>query len=442
MKLNVSEARSILNLAWPVMLSRAGAFIIITVDTAMCGRFSTDELAYYGISGAPLLPALLIGIGMLVGIAILTASADGANTPVSCGHIWRIGLLHAMILGFLLGLTLQAGEQILALGGQSDAMAEGGGRVLRMHGWGMPGLLGVIATTLFLEGLQRPFAGMVVMLGANLVNFVLNWIFIFGNLGAPAMGAEGAAFATTIVRWLSFFALAAYVLYSVDRVKYGLLSRIPAKSFREISRKLRQLGYPAALAHCMESSSFAVMTLFAGIMGVLQTAVWSAVMQLIAIAFMFALGFTMAASVRVANHIGQRNFADVGQAGWISALLGTVIMIIFSVLFFVAPSFFSTIYSNDPAVIMLTAPVVVLAAFAIIPDGLQAVLVGALRGLQDMWFITLTMFVSWWAVMLPIAYFTGVHQGGGPAELMISVAFGAAVAVCMLAARFRYKCRL
>ncbi len=424
------------------MLSRAGAFLIITVDTAMCGRYSTDELAYYGISGAPMLPALLVGIGMLVGIALLTARADGANQCATCGQVWRVGMLHALVLGIATGIILQFGEQILLIAGQSEFLAAGAGPVLKMHGYGMAGLLCGIATTLFLEGLQRPTPGMIVMFGANIVNVGLNWLLIYGNLGFPEMGAEGAAFATAIIRWLSFAALAAYVLYAVDRVKYGLLMRISKSGLKQLSKQLRHLGYPAALAHSLESSSFAIMTLFAGLMGVVQTAVWSASMQLIALAFMFALGFSMAASVRVANHIGQHDFKSIPYAGWIAAGLGTLVMSAIGVAYFSVPEFFSSIYSDDADVIAATAIVVVITAFAMIPDGLQTVLVGALRGLQDMWFITLSMFVSWWVVMLPIAFYAGVSQDGGPAALMISVGIGALVAVCMLGARFRHKCRI
>ncbi len=424
------------------MLSRAGAFVIITIDTAMCGRYSTHELAFYGIASAPLIPALLIGIGMLLGVALLTARADGANQCGACGQVWRIGLIHALILGIITGILLQFGEQILLLGGQTELLAEGGGEVLKMHGLGMAGLLCVIATTLFLEGLQRPVPGMIVMLGANILNIFLNWMFIFGNLGVPELGAQGAALATSIVRWLSFFALAGYVLYSVDKVKYGLINRIPKATMMQLSKRLRQLGYPAAIAHFMESTSFSVMTLFAGIMGVLQTAAWSAAMQLIALAFMFALGFSMAASVRVANHTGQRNFKNIPSAGWIAVALGTFVMLVIGAMYLAQPEFFARIYSDDSQVVVATAALIVITAFVMVPDGMQAVLVGALRGLQDMWFITLSMFISWGVVMIPIAYFAGIKLNGGPEALMISVGIGAMVAVCMLGARFKQKSKI
>ncbi len=438
---NLKETKSILNLAWPVMLSRAAAFLIITVDTAMCGRYSTDALAYYGISSAPMLPALLVGIGMLVGIALLTARAEGARQCEACGKVWRVGLIHAMALGIVSGIILQFGEQILLLAGQSEYLATGGGVVLKMHGYGMAGLLCAIATTLFLEGLQRPFAGMVVMFASNVLNVALNWMFIYGNLGVPEMGAEGAALATAIVRWVTFFTLAAYVLYALDRKEYGLLARISKSELRQTSKNLRVLGYPAAVAHSLESSSFSVMTLFAGFLGVLQTAVWSATMQLIALAFMFALGFSMAASVRVANHTGQRNFKDIPSAGWTAAVLGALVMTLICIAYLAAPNFFAAIYSDDAEVVAATAGVIVITAFVMIPDGLQTVLVGALRGLQDMWFITLSMLVSWWLVMVPIAYYAGVVQNGGATALMLSIGIGAIVAVFMLGARFKYKCR-
>ena len=414
-------------------------FMIITIDTAMCGWAGTNELAYYGIASAPLFPALLIGIGMLLSVAIFTAGADGAGKYEECGQIWKVGVIHALILGVLLGVLLLFGELFLSITGQSQELAEGGGRVLVMHGYGMAGLLAMIATSLFLEGLQRPLPAMFVMVGANILNIALNWVFIFGNLGAEASGAEGAALATTIVRWASFLSLATYILLALDTIKYGIRQKLELVRLRIISKRMRALGYPAAIAHFMESASFSVMTLFAGLLGILATAVWSVTMQLIAIAFMFALGFTMAASVRVANHVGSRNWSRIPRAGWTAAALGSVVMIIIGVAYYFGPEFFASLFTDDSLAIATIIPVIIIAAFVMLPDGLQAVLVGALRGLQDMWFITLTMITSWWLVMLPTAYYFAIVKQYGTIALISCVGGGAIVSCLMLAIRFYLK---
>ena len=262
------------------------------------------------------------------------------------GVIWRVGLVHALVIGIVLGILMQFGEQFFLLVGQGAELSQGAGRVLAMNGLGLAGLLCIITTSLFLEGLQRPVPAMVVVVGSNFLNIYLNWVLIFGNHGAPAMGAEGAALATSIVRWVAFFALLAYVFYAVDRVKYGILIKI--SQFREFSKNLRQLGYPTAIAHGMESASFLVVTLFAGYMGVLQTAAWTIGMNLITLAFMVALGFAMAASVRVANYLGQNDPHTAAASGWTALTLSLVCLGLIMALFLVCSGISGTDLHTGP----------------------------------------------------------------------------------------------
>ena len=277
------------------MLGRAGLLILTLVDTAMTGHAGTLELAYYALAMAPQLTIMLIGIGSLLGTVILTAQADGAGRTQECGTIWCVAMLHALVYGLGLWLLSYAGEWFLTLTGQSADLARGGGEVLVMFAWSLPAMLLYVATTFFLEGINRPVPSMLVMLFANVLNVGLNWVLIYGHWGLSPMGAEGAALATSLVRWVMFLSLAIYVLLRIDRQRYGVVSAL-----REpwcCGRKLRRIGYPTALTQGLESSAFSAMTLFAGWLGALQVAAFQVTMSLIALVFMFALGFSTAASV-------------------------------------------------------------------------------------------------------------------------------------------------
>ena len=434
--MTTSEVWPIFRLAGPVLLSRAGVILIVTVDVAMCGYAGLNELAFYGLANGPQVSMILIGIGSILPIVILTASSDGSGRYRRCGQILRVGIVHALVLGILLGILMQFGEVFFRLTGQSDALSEGSGPVLAMHGLGLGGMLCMVATSLFLEGLQRPVPAMVVTLGSNVVNFYLNWVLIFGHHGAPAMGAEGAALATSITRWLSFFVLLIYILRTFDLAKYGIKG--PITQFRLISKRLRRLGYPTAIAHGMESASFLAMTLFAGYMGVLQTAAWTIGFNLITIAFMVALGYAMAASVLVANHLGRKEMSKAAAAGWTASLLATITLILLAVLFLYIPEHLARIYTNDPEVLLLATPVVLVASFIMILDGIQAVGVGILRGYRNMWFITMSMIASFWGVMVPLGWYLGLYLDGGPVELMWAVGVACIVAIALLFARFRF----
>ena len=235
--------RPTLRLAVPVMFARLGALLLVVVDSAMVGQVGGSELAYYGLAGAPQVPLLLVGIGLLLGIVILTAQADGRGEANNCGAVWCVGLVHALIYGVVLAGICQLGEQFLLSTGQSSDLAEGAGSVLIMLGWGLPGMLLYIATIGFLEGLHRPLPGMVAMIVGNLLNVGLNWVFIYDHGGFVGMGADGAALATAIVRWILFVIVLVYVLARIDRHRYGI-----NPSFRDgwvLGKRLRR----ARLSH-------------------------------------------------------------------------------------------------------------------------------------------------------------------------------------------------
>lgn len=424
-----------LRLALPVMVARAGLLVLVAVDTAMTGHAGAVELAHYGLAQAPQLPMMLVGIGLLMGTVVLTAQAEGAGTPAESGAVWRVALLHAVVLGVGFMVLCQAGAWFLILVGQTPELARGAGNVLVMFGWSLPAMMLYVATTYFLEGINRVLPGMFIMLAANGLNVALNWLFIFGHWGASAMGAEGAALATSIVRWFMFVAIAGYVLTRVDRRRYGVLGSIV--DVRGLSRRLRRIGYPLGLSHGLETSAFAAMTLFAGLLGPAQIAGYQVAMNLVALVFMFALGFSTTASVRVGNAVGRRDSEAMARAGWVALGLATLVMVVFAVIYRSLPGLLAGVYTDDIAVAAVAIPTIGIAALVLIFDGTQGVLMGALRGAADVWPATFLYLVSFWLLMVPIGYVFGVLRGGGAPALMTAVGIGSAAAAVMLAVRFR-----
>ncbi|MFQ5958181.1 MAG: MATE family efflux transporter [Alphaproteobacteria bacterium] len=428
-----------LRLALPVMVARAGVLVLVAVDIAMTGRAGAVELAYYGLAMAPQVPMMLVGIGLLMGTVVMTAQAEGAGSPAECGAVWRVALVHAVTLGVLFMALSQAGEWFLALVGQAPDLARGGGRVLVMFGWSLPAVLLYTATTFFLEGINRPAAGVVVMVFANLLNFALNWLFIYGNGGAPAMGAEGAALATTLARWFMFLAIATYALLRVDRARYGIHGAIA--DARALGRRLRRIGYPMGLGLGLETGSFAAMTLFAGLLGPTQVAAYQVAMSLVAVVFMCAIGFATAASVRVGNAVGRRDQGGVRLAGWVALGLAASVLAAFGIVFRSVPDALVGVYTSEPAVIAVAIPTVLVAGLILVFDGAQAVLMGALRGIADVWPATALYFICFWLVMVPAGYLLGVARAGGAPALMVAVGVGCAAAVVSLALRFHVVSR-
>ena len=423
-----------LRLALPVMVSRAGLIVLVAVDTAMTGHAGSEQLAFYALGLAPQIFVLLVGLGLLLGTVVMTAQAEGAGHSHACGAIWRVALVHAALIGLLQLLLMFGGETFLRLTGQTETLAYGGGQVMIALGWSLPAMLMFIATTLFLEGIGRPLPGLIVMLVANGLNVVLNAVLIQGYGELPAMGAEGAALATTMVRWFMFVAILGYVLLRVDANHYGLKG--PIQQFRRRGRTLRRIGYPMALTHGLESGAFSCMTLFAGLLGAVQVAAFQIAMTAISLVFMSAQGFATAASVRVGHAVGRNDGRGIRVAGWTATGLACATLALFALIFVTQAHWVVQFFSNDAEVVAVALVTVTVTGLVLIPDGLQAVLIGALRGMGDVWPAAGLFLIAFWLVMVPAGYILGVILEYGAAGLIMAILLGTTVAAVCVAWRF------
>ena len=420
--------------AGPVILARAGLLVMVAIDSAMLGHYGTASLAYYAAANAAQVVMILIGVGLLQGTVIFVSQAHGARDYAACGTYWRVSFVHGAFLGVVMGLICLLGRYTLEATGQEPEVVIGGGRVLDMIAWGSPPLMMWVVCTHFLEGLSRPIPGMLVMLGAVLLNALLNWILIFGNLGGPELGAEGAAIATSLVRWVMFGALLLVVLRQTDARALGI--HRPVTDFWGVSKRLRRIGYPLGAARGLETAAFAALVMFAGHLGTTSLAAYQIGYNLIGLVFMVAIGTAGASMVRVGNAVGRRNATDVVRAGWAGVLLIACLMACFAGPFLGLGLPLATLYTDDPAVLPLAASLIVICGIILVFDGMQAVLMGALRGVADVWVPPGLQLISWWCITVPIGYTLAFVVGIGVEGLMWGILAGALSAAVLLSGRF------
>jgi multidrug resistance protein, MATE family len=302
---------------------------MLSVDTMIAGRAGGNELAYIGISMAPQLIMLTIGVGLLVGTLVLAAQAHGANREADCGRIWRLALLFAGALGILFACLQWHGDALLGLLGEDMDIARGGGQVLQMWAIGTPGFMLYMATSSFLEGISRPRAAMFISVGANLLNYFLARSLVFGHFGLPALGAAGAALATSITLWLMFLSLAIYVLRLPDRKSLGIGA--PLAGHYRLVGKMLLLGLPVALSAAFETAAFSGAAVMAGWLGATQLAAYQLASNVINFLYMISLGLATAAAVRVGNALGSRDQRSVVLAGWTAVGLTFFLMAVIGV---------------------------------------------------------------------------------------------------------------
>ena len=209
----------------------------------------------------------------------------------------------------------------------------------------------------------------------------------------------------------------------------------------KLGKRLRRIGYPMGLAHGLEASAFSTLTLFAGLLGPVEVSGYLVAMNLVATVFMGAIGFATAASVHVGNAVGRQDPHGARTAGWVAVGATVTVMVALGIIFISFPDVLAAIYANDARITAVAVPTLMVAAFALLPDGVQAVLMGALRGTADVWPATALYLVSFWGVMVPCGYYLGVKLGGGAPALMQAIIIGTVLATLLLGWRFHQVSR-
>jgi MATE family multidrug resistance protein len=415
------------------MLARVGQLALVTVDTVMTGRYAADALAAYALAQAVFMTLMLLGMGLVTGTVVLVAQADGAGRKAECGTIWRTALADSLFLGAFGALLLLPGRTIFLTLGQDPELAAAAGATLRMLAIGLPGLLAFQVTSFLLEGIRRPQLPLLVMVGGNLANLLLNAVLIEGRFGLPAMGAEGAALATSLVRIGMAAALALAALRLPVARSYGLVG--PSVPVPRLRRRLLALGVPVAASQGLESTAFNLLIVMAGWLGATALASFQILLNLTALVYMLTIGVATATAVRVGGAVGRGVLGEAARAagtGLGAGLLATGIAGLFLLL--LRPQLLAA-YTADPAVLALAAPVVLLLPPALLLDCAQGVLGGALRGGSDVRVPTLLYLVAFWGVQLPAAYLAAIVFGLGVAGLVLGILVGCAAATLLLGGR-------
>lgn len=434
------DMRETLRLGTPVMFARAGILAMFVVDSVMVGQVGADELGFLSLGLTMQMLLMLVSVGILQGAMVMTAQAIGAREEARVGAVWRVSLLHAFALGTVFALVSLLTGPFLRLTGQSEPAIAGAVAVAHQFAWGMPGMLLYIACGYLLEGIGRAHVGMFVLLGANLLNVALNAVFVWGWLGiVPAMGADGAVLATSLIRWLMFASALVYIAVRIDWRRYGLsldLRLALRPEGLEAGRRMRRLGLPMGLAQAVESGAFQSIVLMAGRLGPAALAAHHVTMTYIQIIYMVAVGLAAATSIRVGRAVGRGDLAAVRLAGWAGLALVALIMLAPALVFALAPQGAAAFFVGDPAVLAIARVTLLVTSLLVVFDGLMGVAMGALRGTGDVWVPLALHGAVFWLIAVPFAFALSFGLGLGAAGLTFGLLAGVALSSLVLALRF------
>lgn len=428
------HASELLRLATPIVISRSGFLLLVMADTVMTGHFAAEQLAYLAIGLGLIMPMMITALGMIMGTLVLTANAYGGGRLSECGPVWRRSLGYAFTLGLICIAIGFFGHELLLMTGQTPEISRYGGEIMWIVSLGLPGHLLFLSSAYFLEGIGRPSLAMFVMVAANILNVCLNWLLIDGPLTADPLGAAGAAWATTATRWFMAGSLALIVWYLRDRDVFAI--RAPMIGGFRSWQELRRIGYAIGLSVGVESLAFACLNAFAGWLGKIPLAAYGLTLNLMALAFMLAIGIGSATAIRVGIAFGRGDIPDAALAGWTGLGANVLVMCATGVVayFFNAP--LAGIYTDDPILLAEAVVTVAFITWIFVPDGGQAVMANALRGRKDVWMPTVIQTASFFGVMVPYGYISAFIWERGTVGLFEGILAGCIVSLAALSYRF------
>jgi multidrug resistance protein, MATE family len=435
LRLWLRETRPTMRLALPIMAGMVSQMLMGLADTIMVGRVGVIPLAAATLVNAVAHLPLVFGFGLLSAIAVLTAQAFGAKRSDEAGEVLRHGLVTSVGMGVLATASLVCLHPFLhRLGQPPEVSAEAGPYLLLFAASLLPGLVAHGAKQ-FSEALKHPWTPMFILLGGVLLNVLLNWVLIYGNWGAPALGLEGAGWATLGARSVIAFFMVTYVLVA-PKLQAFHPRRWRTGFARQRIKDLLRIGMPVAWQHLLEVGAFAFAALMMGWISAEALAAHQIAITCAATTFMFALGIGMAVCIRVGHAYGAAQYARMRRIGFAGIALAAAIMGSFGVMFMIAAKPIAGLFIDSPVVVTLAAQLLIIAAIFQVADGVQVVSLSALRGLSDVRMPALIAMLAYWALALPMGSGLAFYAGEGAVGIWIGLAVGLGVAAVLLALRF------
>ncbi|MGY5847059.1 MATE family efflux transporter [Salegentibacter sp. HM20] len=426
-----------LHIAFPVMLGQLGHVMVGLVDNLMIGRLGAAPLAAVSLGNSLVFIALSLGIGFSFAITPLIAEADGEGNLEKGRSYFHHGLILCTINGILLFIALLVAKPVLNYMDQPPEVVALAIPYLEIVAFSMIPLMAFQAYKQFADGLSQTKYAMYATLLANLVNILFNYLLIYGIWIFPRLELQGAAIGTLLSR---FFML--WFVWEIlrRRKKFAAYFEWSRKEILKtpIFRRLLSLGFPTALQMLFEVAIFTATVFLAGTLGTNPQAANQIALNLASMTFMIAVGLGVTATIRVGNQKGLRHFKDLRRIAMSTFLLVFLIEAVFAVMFIAFKDYLPGFYLDDVEVIFLASQLLIVAALFQLSDGLQVVILGALRGLQDVKIPTLICFISYWIIGFPVSWYYGKEEQLGSMGIWLGLLAGLTASALMLYLRFNY----
>lgn len=417
------------------MISMLGQVMTGVADSVMVGWLGATPLAASSFANIFFSLPLFFGVGVSYAVTPLVAEAHSTQNKSKIIENLRAGFLINMIVGCLLVALIFSVEPLLRFMGQPPEVVDAALPYLSIIAPAIIPTMLFQTFRQFAEGLHRTRMAMVIVIASNLLNIGLNYVFIYGKFGAPEMGLIGAGLATLIARVVMGVWMAAYVFWGEAFAPYRAGFRLWPIDW-SLVRKQLHIGLPAGSQYIFEAGAFGFSAVMMGWLGTVPLAAHQIAINLATISYMTTSGIAAAATIRVAHFLGLKDFHAMRRVAFVMLGMAAFIMALWAVLFIVGKRFLPILYIQDEVVLQVVAPLMIIAGFFQLSDGLQVVCAGALRGVKDVKIPSLLIFMAYWVIAIPFGYWLTFPMELGPSGVWLGLLTGLTITATLMIIRF------
>ncbi|KAB0303705.1 MATE family efflux transporter [Vibrio fortis] len=402
-----TEASNLIKLATPVLIASVAQTGMGFVDTVMAGGVSAIDMAAVSIAASIWLPSILFGVGLLMALVPVVAQLNGSGRQEKISFEIQQGAVMALLISIpIVGVLFQT-QGILNLMDVEPLMAAKTNGYMHAVMYAVPAFLLFQTLRSFTDGMSLTKPAMVIGFIGLLLNIPLNWMFVYGKLGAPALGGVGCGVATAIVYWVMFALLLGYVMTSKRLAKINLFGQFHKPQLKAQVR-LFKLGFPVAAALFFEVTLFAVVALLVAPLGPMIVAAHQVAINFSSLVFMLPMSVGAAVSIRVGHKLGENDTEGAKIATHVGILVGLAMSLVTALITVVFREQIALLYTENQAVITIAMQLLLFAAVYQCTDAIQVIAAGALRGYKDMRSIFNRTFIAYWILGLPLGYILGM----------------------------------
>ena len=439
--LDKNFTRETLKLALPVMLTQVGQVSVHLFDNIIVGKLlGAKALAAVSLGNAIFFSIFIFGMGFSLAIPPLVSEAHSQHQHDRINNVFRHGFVINVLLGLLLMLAIFGFIPLLPHFNQPKEILPDTVTYLSIVTISILPFMVFQTMREVSEGLSYTIGVTKATIIANIINIILNYVFIKGLFGIPAMGVAGSAWATFIARIFMMIFLYFVLLRQESTKRYIKEFSLKIELFtKEMFEKLIRLGFPTALQMFFEVTAFAAAAFICGLISAKDIASHQIALSMASFTFNLCIGFSVASTIMIGRKLGEKDFVNLEKVGFNNLKIAFIFMLLCGLFFIVGRDILPTYFTKkeDAEVILLASKLLIIAALFQLSDGIQVTALGCLRGIQDVKVPSILTFIAYWVITIPLGYYLCVTLKMGAFGMWIALGIGLTISAVLLVIRFK-----